>query len=134
MMLFMSEENLKQIDRKDLPLVYRLLLKIPIVSLTWFPDIFQGLFWAIAVPVFLLFEIFLNIIFIGHFPFPLSVILIGLIPAIVFILVAKTMLERFLNWWNLNVGHVHEWNVEKTIREYKALLERQPSVKNEQED
>ncbi|MGQ9507622.1 MAG: hypothetical protein ACUVTB_07215 [Candidatus Bathycorpusculaceae bacterium] len=47
----------------------------------------------------------------------------SIIPVAVLIIFIRISLERFINWWNLNIGESSfKWNVEKTLQEYLALL------------
>jgi hypothetical protein len=31
-------------------------------------------------------------------------------------------LERFINWWNLNIEDSFKWDVEKSLKEYLTIL------------
>jgi hypothetical protein len=117
----MSEQKLKKIDKSKLPFFYRLILKVP--GANFIESASSGIFWAIIVPIFLVLEFFLNFFLILLFPFPINMVLTSIIPVAVLIIFVRISLERFINWWNLNVGESSfEWNVEKTMQEYLAML------------
>jgi len=117
----MSKSELKRIDKSELPWYYRLILKIPGAS--FFESTASGVFWGIVVPIFLVLEFFLSMVLLLMFPFPLNIVLTAIIPVAVLLIFVRISLERFINWWNLNVGKSSlEWNVEKTMQKYIALL------------
>jgi hypothetical protein len=117
----MSEEKLKKIDKNKLPFFYRLILKVPGANLIGSSS--SGIFWAIVVPIFLVLEFFLNLFLLLYFPFPINIVLTSIIPVAILIVFVRISLERFINWWNLNVGESSfKWNVEETMQEYLAIL------------
>jgi hypothetical protein len=117
----MSEEKLKKIDKNKLPFFYRLILKVPGANLIGSSS--SGIFWAIIVPIFLVLEFFLNLFLLLYFPFPINIVLTSIIPVAILIVFVRISLERFINWWNLNVGESSfKWNVEETMQEYLAIL------------
>jgi hypothetical protein len=117
----MSEEKLKKIDKSKLPFFYRLILKVPGANLIG--NASSGIFWAIVVPIFLVLEFFLNLFLLLYFPFPINIVLTSIIPVVILIVFVRISLERFINWWNLNVGESSfKWNVEETMQEYLAML------------
>jgi hypothetical protein len=117
----MSEEKLKKIDKSKLPFFYRLILKVP--GANFLENVSSGIFWAIVVPIFLVLEFFLNLFLLIYFPFPINIVLTSIIPVAILIVFIRISLERFINWWNLNVGESSfKWNVEETMQEYLAIL------------
>ena len=117
----MSEEKLKKIDKSKLPFFYRLILKDPGANLIG--NASSGIFWAIVVQIFLVLEFFLNLFLLLYFPFPINIVLTSIIPVAILIVFVRISLERFINWWNLNVGESSfKWNVEETMQEYLAIL------------
>jgi hypothetical protein len=117
----MSEEKLKKIDKNKLPFFYRLILKVPGANLIGSSS--SGIFWAIIVPIFLVLEFFLNLFLLLYFPFPINIVLTSIIPVVILIVFVRISLERFINWWDLNVGESSfKWNVEETMQEYLAIL------------
>jgi hypothetical protein len=119
----MTEQKLKKIDRGKLPLLYRLILKVP--GANFLESCSSGVFWAIVMPVFLILEFFLNFFLLLYFKFPTNIFLVSIIPTTVFLIFARMSLERFINWWNLNVEESSfKWNVEETMQEYLAMLKK----------
>jgi len=122
----------EKIDREKLPLIYRLILRLPNPSLDFLPGFSQGIFWAIIVPIFLFMEFFLSLILLVGFPFPINILLAGTIPLIILLIFLRVTLEKFINWWNGQVATGYEWNVEKVTKEYiDFLLKKQESKKKE---
>jgi hypothetical protein len=118
----MSEEK-KKIDKSKLPFFYRLILKVP--GANFLESSSSGIFWGIIVPIFLVLEFFLSIFLLLYFPFPINIVFTSIIPVAILIIFVRISLERFINWWNLNVGEgSFKWNVEETIQEYLAMLKR----------
>jgi len=123
----MNESGLKKVDRHKLPWFYKLILKIPGTD---FLESSGGIFWGIIVPLFLVLEFYLNVFLLAFFPFPINIVLVGIIPITVLILFIKISLKRFLNWWDLAFGESgFEWNEER-LQEYIALLKKKEE-KNE---
>ncbi len=111
------------IETKDLPLFYRLILKVPGVSLL---ESASGVFWAIIVPLFFFLNFLVNLYLFVAFPFPVNAALIAVVPAVTFLVFLKIGLERFINFWNLNFVRSHlEWDVTEKAKEYVSLLKRQ---------
>lgn len=124
----MNESELKKVDRNKLPWVYRLILKIPGTD---FLETTGGIFWGIIVPIFGALEFMLSLILLVFFPFPINIILTGIIPTILFIVFIRISLERFLKWWDSAFGKSgFEWNVEERLQEYLTMLKKKKD-KNE---
>ena len=118
----MSDSGAQEVNRNKLPWFYRLILKIPGTD---FVESSGGIFWGVVVPVFVVLEFLLSLFLILSFPFPANIVLVGIIPTAVLMIFLRISLGRFLNWWNSTFGESRfEWNVEKTLEEYYALLER----------
>jgi hypothetical protein len=119
----MSEQESKKIDRDKLPLIYRLILKVP--GAEFLENCSSGVFWAIVVPVFLTLETFLNIFILVYFRFPLNIFLASIIPTTIFLIFVRISLQRFINWWNSEVASKgFKWNMEETMQEYLAMLKK----------
>lgn len=111
------------IDTKELPLSYRLILKIPKTNLV---ESASGVFWAIIVPLFIFVDSLINLYLFMWLPFPVNVALVGIVPALVFLVFLRIGLGRFINFWNLNfVRSRLEWNVKEKTKEYIDLLNKQ---------
>ncbi len=114
-------------DQLKLPWIHRLILKLPKINLPTSGDL-QGIYWTIVIPVFFTCEFFLSLFLLIAFPFPINLVVTGIIPVAVFVVFVKVQLERFMNWWNLNFrSEPMEWNVEKASDEYIKLLQKQRS-------
>jgi hypothetical protein len=118
----MSKEDLNEIDKSKLPFFYRLIMKAPGVD--FLVSSSSGIFWAIIVPIFLIFEFFLNFMLLVLFPFPINILLASIIPGVILLIFVRISLERFINWWNLNVGSNFKWDVEQSMQEYLTLLKK----------
>ena len=123
----------EKIDRRKLPLVYRLILKVPMPSLDFLPQVSHGIFWAVIVPIFMVLESYLALALLLTFAFPTNIVLAGAIPAIILIIFLRIQFERFINWWNATIAQQgFEWNVEKATREYLDLQKNHKSKKNKE--
>jgi len=119
----MDEDKLEEIHKDKLPWFYRLILKLPGVK--FLENVSSGVFWGIVVPILLVLEFFLSMFLLLVFPFPTNIILAAIIPVGVLLIFMRIFLERFINLWNLTVGKSSsEWNIEKTMQEYIALLKK----------
>ena len=116
-----KNQKLKRIEEKDLPILYRLLFKIPLKSL----GSSSGAFWALVCPILLLLNFFFDFFILVYFSFPINVILALAVPAVVFILFVRIILERFINWWNNFVvsGYVKR-DLGEVLDEYITLIGR----------
>lgn len=117
-----------KLDKDKLPWIYRLILELPKVSLESTSGEFQGIYWAIVIPLFLIFEFFLSLFLLVTFQFPMNLVMTGIIPVAIFLVFVKVQLERFLNWWNLTFeSKPMKRDVKKATEEYIKLLEKQKS-------
>jgi len=119
----MEENEIREIKKDEIPLYYKLILKIPLTS---FFENAGGIFWGLIVPIFLILEFFLSVFLIAAFSFPVNMILVSIIPISAFMIFTKITLNRFIDWWNTvsrNSGFV--WDVDKTLKEYVTLLKKQ---------
>ena len=116
-----KNQKLKRIEEKDLPILYRLLFKIPLKSL----GSSSGAFWALVCPILLLLNFFFDFFILVYFSFPINIILALAVPAVVFILFVRVMLERLINWWNNEAvtGYVKR-DLEEVLDEYITLIGR----------
>jgi hypothetical protein len=120
-----------EIRRSDLPLPYRLLLKVPVFSIDSLPAVFQGLFWAVVIPTFIATDRLLTFYFAGCFPFPVNLILASTVPIAILIAAARVSLERAINFRNsIADDRTQKWDVTESIKEYKAMLSEKTKRKN----
>jgi len=120
--------NAEKKDRIKLPWLYRLILKLPKVSLESISGDLQGVYWAVVVPIFLLCEFLLSLFLLLAFPFPINLVVTGIIPVTIFAVFVKVQLERFMTWWDLTFrSQPMKWDVKKATEEYIKLLEKRES-------
>jgi hypothetical protein len=120
----MEQKKYEKIDRDKLPLYYRLLLKIPIPSISTSIEIPSGIFWAIIFPIFLFLDFFLNIYFLLGFSFPINIFLVCVVPVAILVIFVRVTIDRFINWWNSAVvGGYTQPELKKVLLEYLALRE-----------
>ena len=120
---------LQEIDRDKLPWYYRLILNIPVVSSV---ENASGVFWGIIVPAFAMADMWLNLYLFFALPFPINVIVIGIVPITVLIIFIRVSIDRFINFWNLTVRRSHsEWNIEERVQEYITLLNKKADKKEQ---
>jgi len=127
-------------DEDKLPWIYRLILKLPKISVESFSD-FQGIYWTIVIPLFLVGEFFLSLFLLTAIPFPTNFVVASVIPITIFVVFVKVQLERFMNWRNLTFrSEPMEWDVKEATEEYIKLLEKQearrrnPSLSTKEKD
>jgi hypothetical protein len=126
----MEQEKFEKIDRKKLPLFYRLLLKMPIPSISTSKDISSGIFWAVIFPIFLFLDLFLNIYFLVGFSFPINIFLVCVVPVAILVIFVRVTIDRFINWWNSGVvGGYTQRELKKVLQEYLALRENKDKTK-----
>lgn len=126
----MEREKFEKIDREKLPLFYRLLLKVPIPSISTLIDIPSGIFWAIIFPIFLFLDFFLNIYFLIGFSFPINIFLVCVVPVAILAIFVRVTIDRFINWWNSAVvGGYTQRELKKVLQEYLALRENKDKTK-----
>jgi hypothetical protein len=126
----MEQEKLEKIDREKLPLFYRLLLKVPIPSISTSIDISSGIFWAVIFPIFLFLDFFLNIYFLVGFSFPINIFLVCVVPVAILVIFVRVTIDRFINWWNSAVvGGYTQRELKKVLQEYLALRENKDKTK-----
>ena len=116
-----KNQKLKRIEEKDLPIPYRFLIKIPLKSL----GSSSGIFWALVCPILIFLNFFFDFFILVYFSFPINIILALVVPAVVFILFVRVVLERFINWWNNFVvsGYVKR-DLGEVLDEYITLIGR----------
>jgi hypothetical protein len=122
----MSQENrIERIDRKRLPLFYRLVLKIPVPAIITSVNIPSGIFWAIIFPIFIFLDFFLNIYFLIAFSFPDNVIMFCVVPVVILLIFVRLTADRFIDWWNSAVvGGYTPRELREVLEEYGALRKR----------
>lgn len=122
----MSQEGkIQRIDRDKLPLLYRLILKIPIPAISTSVNIPSGVFYAIILPIFIFLDFFLNIYFLIGFSFPVNIILLCVVPVVILVIFIRVTADRFINLWNSSVvGGFTQREIKEVLKEYLALREK----------
>jgi len=128
---------LSQDELERIPTHYRLFVKIllklpnpglPFFILKRFPG-FEGIFWALVVPIFLALYSFFTLWLFSfatiHFGFPSNYVLGVLIPAIILIFFLRIQLERTVLWWKNINEQPREWQISKKVEELAEILNRQ---------
>jgi len=113
-------------DKDKLPWIYRLILKLPKLSLESLSEDLQGVYWVVVIPIFLVCEFFLSLFLLSAFPFPINLVVTSIIPVAILIVFVKIQLERFMNWWDLTFrSQPMRWDVKESVEEYVRLLQKQ---------
>jgi hypothetical protein len=129
----MSDDN-ADADHSEIPLLYRLILKFPLLSLNGFSDRFQGLFWVLILPTFVISDTMINLLFVMCLPFPFNLISVVLFTSILLMFILRIFLERALNTRRAIIGEGRfRWNVERAIQEYAQLLQERKRDKEAEE-
>jgi hypothetical protein len=117
-----KEKRLERIDRKKLPLFYKVILKLPFPTISTPINIPSGIFWAMIAPIFIILEFFLNIYLLIGFSFPINILLVCIFPVAFLVIFIRATMNRFIDWWNSAVvgGYVQR-EIKKVLEEYMAL-------------
>jgi ABC-type transport system involved in cytochrome bd biosynthesis fused ATPase/permease subunit len=121
--------------RQNVPLWCRVLLKIPQLDLGVFGERFQGIFWVIILPVFLICDFFMNlyVVMALSFPFNFAILLFANLVIVLFLL--RILVDRTLQAQEaiLNEGRF-QWDVESSFKEYLSILNEKKTRKNPEKE
>ena len=118
----MSEKKKK---RDNLPLLFRIIMKFPKLSLEGFSGEFQGIFWAMVVPIFLTAYIFLVLVFIFYLPSPINIIAVTTTTGFICALCLRILVERELKSLEMQTeSSGFTWNVKESFKDYEKLIEK----------
>lgn len=110
------------IDRAKLPLLYKLVLKVPGVR---FLESASGVFWALIVPLFLFINMLASLFVLVNLPFPSNILVAAVTPIAALLIFVRISLDRFINFWNSTISRSYfEWNIDRTIEEYIGIIKR----------
>lgn len=110
------------IDRAKLPLLYKLVLKVPGVR---FLESASGVFWALIVPLFLFINMLASLFILVNLPFPSNILVAAVTPIAALLIFVRISLDRFINFWNSTISRSYfEWNIDRTIEEYIGIIKR----------
>jgi len=113
---------LSKVDASKFPILYRLILKIPFITRI---EGASGIYWGLIVPLLLLLNMMLSLYVVFAFPFPINIILVGIIPLIVLVVFIRVSLKRFINFWNFRIARSQfTWDFDESVREYLTLLKK----------
>jgi hypothetical protein len=122
-------------DVKGLPLIYKIILKFPKLSVESFSSELQGLFWAVGLPLFVIGVFFLNFALLVLLYFPFNYLAVGVINFMIVMFIARIYVERSLN---LEKALLHErgfkWDIIKTTHEYSELLKKKEKSEEDVEN
>jgi len=118
----------KEIEKEDLPYLYRLLLKFPVPSLERFPSVFHGLFYAVVLPLAVVCYFLLTLFLLVLLPPLFNYLAVGLITISFSVFFLRIHLERFINAWNSVIKQMPQvWDMHKSLEEYMALVQEKKS-------
>jgi hypothetical protein len=110
-------------EKDELPWFYRFLLKIPFVRAATVFGEYEGVYWAIVLPLLMVMEFVVSFFLLLCLPFPVNIIATGIIPAFTLVIFIRVQLERFLNLVSTMTQTVRKWDVAEAIDDYVRLLE-----------
>lgn len=115
----------------QLPLIYKLILKIPKLSLGGASEKAHGIFWAVILPILVICEFLTNLMLLTYPHFPFNVLSVILFNSVVGLFAIRILVERALNSEKaiLNQGHF-EWKVEEIFNEYLRCLRKDEDEEN----
>lgn len=109
----------------NLPLRYRLILKVPKLSLEGYSEKFQGLFWVVLLPIFLLGDLCLNLLLLVGLPFPTNYLAFFVATSFVIMLILRILVEQTLSASNAMLKERHRWDVDKAVQGYLKILHKE---------
>jgi hypothetical protein len=119
-------------DESDLPWFYRLVLRLPRLSLEDFPERLQGLFWVLILPVFVMVDFFVDFGLLGCLPFPYNFVSVVVFTSILVMFMLRIFLERALNTRRAIISEGRfRWDIERSFQQYSELLEKHKRDKEE---
>jgi hypothetical protein len=126
-----QESKFKKIDRNNLPLFYRIILKMRVPKFINKINVPSGIFWAILIPVGIFFSFFLNIYLLLELSFPINIVVVCILPLTMVLILVRATANRFIDWWNSAVvgGYVQR-EIRKVLDEYIALQHNKEQLAN----
>lgn len=118
----------------ELPLVYRLILKIPRINLDNLSVEVSGLFWVLILPLFMTGEFLINLLLLTCVSFPFNYASVIIFNFTITLFIIRILVERTLNSEKALLAEGHfEWKVEETFNSYLKLLKRKDEEKSKSE-
>jgi len=112
---------------KEMPLAYKLVLKLPKPSLSCFPERLQGIFWAIFAPIFIVCYVYLNLMIVLFSPFPVNLFLVGSLTVLVFLFVFRIHLDRVLNSQKVMLKRTSHRDIKERVADYVSYFNKRKS-------
>lgn len=113
------------IDRYDMPLLQRLFLKFPKLSLEGFPTEFQGIFWIVIKPTL----VFLNIFIFVWVPTPMNYVALAVFNTFVALFIVRILFERALNSRNSLMRQCRfRWDMDNALRSYLKIVQKEKKI------
>ncbi len=126
----------RKVSRREeeisVPLFYRIILKVPKLSLESFSENekSQGIFWAAILPAFLICDLLLNMLFIAVLSFPLNFLSVIIVNGVIVLFILRILVERALNSEKAYYSKGFDWNLEKYLEDYFLLINRKSENKS----
>jgi hypothetical protein len=117
---------------ENIPLFYRIILKVPKLSLDALSENekLHGIFWAAILPSLLLCNLLLNMLLIATLSFPFNILSVTAINLLIMLLALRILVERALNSEKAYLSKSFNWNMEKSLQEYFALINKRDQDKS----
>jgi ABC-type transport system involved in cytochrome bd biosynthesis fused ATPase/permease subunit len=121
--------------RQNVPLWCRVLLRIPQLDLGVFGERFQGIFWMIILPVFLICDFFMNLLVLTWLSFPFNLALLLFANLLIVLFLLRILVDRALQAQEaiLNQGRFR-WDIEGSFKEYLSILNEKKTRKNPEKE
>jgi hypothetical protein len=121
-------------EDSEIPLLYRIILRFPRLSIDGFSDRFQGLFWALILPIFVVSGTMATLLLMVCLPFPLNFISVVTLTSMILMFMLRIFVERELNMRRAIVEEGRfRWNVETAMQEYAQLLQKRKRDKEDEQ-
>jgi len=112
-------------EPEELGLIYRLILRLPKLSVESLPPVLQGTFWVIILPLFMIGQCYLDFYLLLAFPFPFNVIVVGGVVLAFIVAFYRVMLDRALNSLRMLFYPARlDKDAEQLVQEYIHLLKK----------
>ena len=120
------------ISNDELPLVYRLILKVPRIGLDNLSMEAGGLFWVLILPLFITGEFLANLLLLTCVPFPFNYVSVILFNSTIALFIIRVLVERTLNSERALLAQGHfEWKIEETFDSYLQSLKKKDKKKTD---
>lgn len=112
-------------EDSEISLLYRIILRFPRLRIDGFSDRFQGLFWGLILPIFVMSDTMATLLLMICLPFPLNFISVVTLTSMILMFMLRIFIERELSMRRAIAEEGRfRWNVETAIQEYAQLLQK----------